>query len=228
MGASCCTTRDRVPIVEGAPDEENFCFRLECGIKLHQIEYRDFQAAIKRFGYRINMTESHLRAIAPELHIDVDHLHHNSHGAQATAYFDSDFAYQGGHHNVENLQLMGWLLCKHWNDDTQTRELWHLINPKLTKSVTKRDVYSVITRLAYIAVNLNQKLLQNFPDNEQKAKALSYHKSIDMNRKAFLKQVGDQLPEQIEEDTLRSSELLRQFYRSYDLRMAMAGDATIA
>ena len=121
---------------------------------------------------------------------------------------------------------MGWLLCKHWNEEVQGCELWHIINPELRPSVTKREVNSIITRLAYIAVNLNQKLLKNLPDNEARKKALDYHKRIDANRKLFLKKVGDSLPEQISVENLRG-ELLRQFFRSYDLRMAIAGD-TIA
>ena len=102
-----------------------------------------------------------------------------------------------------------------------------MINPELRKDVTKRDVYSIITRLAYIAVNLNQKLLQNIPQSTTKDKVMQYHKSIDKNRKAFLKKVGDNLPDQITEDCLRASDLVRQFFRSYDLRMAMAGDQTL-
>ena len=70
-----------------------------------------------------------------------------------------------------------------------------MVNPELRKTVTKRDVYSVITRLAYIAVNLNKKMLNNFPENITKAKATQYHARIDKNRKIFLKKVGDSLPE---------------------------------
>ena len=38
----CCETRGKIPILDGAHDDENFCFRLECGIKLHNVEFRDF------------------------------------------------------------------------------------------------------------------------------------------------------------------------------------------
>ena len=122
------------------------------------------------------------------------------------------------------MTLMGWLLCKHWDDETQSRELWHIINSELLPSVTKRDVFSAITRIAFIAVNLNQKLLRNVPENDQVRRAKEYHKRIDKNRKVFLKKVGDSLPDIIIEESL-NSDLLRQFYRSYDLRVAMAGDS---
>ena len=151
----CTSSRDSVPFVEGAHAEESFCFAAECGIKIHSVEFREFQAAVKRFGYRIDMTEEHMRAIAPEIHLDVDQMMNDSMSAYAVAYLDKEFSYKEGKHNVENLTLIGWLLCKHWNDETQARELWHIINPELLPFVTKRDVLSIVTRLAYIAVNLN-------------------------------------------------------------------------
>ena len=55
MGA--CTSRDRVPIVEGAHVRENFCYAAEAKLGLYRVEFRTYQAAIKRFGYRIDLTE---------------------------------------------------------------------------------------------------------------------------------------------------------------------------
>ena len=101
-------------------------------------------------------------------------------------YLDREFAFAGGSHNVENLVLLGWLLCKHWSDDTQNCELWHIINPQLAPYVTKREVLSVTNRLAYIAVNLNLKLIKHLPGSEGKDRALRYHKRIAEKRKSFL------------------------------------------
>ena len=71
--------------------------------------------------------------------------------------------------------VMGWLLCRHWDEETQARELWHIINPELKPFVTRRDVMFVIMRLTYIAINLNQKLLRQMPDSNEKCDALEYH-----------------------------------------------------
>lgn len=92
--------------------------------------------------------------------------------------------------------------------------------------VTKREILAVIVRLAYVAVNLNLKIVQNLPETEDKRSALEYHKRIAKNRKAFLQNIGSELPEQVDCDGLHV--LLDQFYRSYDLRMAMAGDINTA
>ena len=40
MGA--CGSRDRVPVVDGATDEENWVFAQECQLKLHSLEFRTF------------------------------------------------------------------------------------------------------------------------------------------------------------------------------------------
>ena len=63
----CSESRDRTPVVDGAHEEENFCFAAECAVRLHKVDFRDYQAAIKRFGYRINMTEEHMRQISWEI-----------------------------------------------------------------------------------------------------------------------------------------------------------------
>ena len=72
MGA--CGSRDRVPTIEGASTEENFAFKVECAIKLHSVEFRTFQAAVKRFGYRMDLNDEHLRAIAPEINMDYEKM----------------------------------------------------------------------------------------------------------------------------------------------------------
>ena len=129
MGA--CGSRDRVPTIEGAHAEENFSFNTECLIKLHGVNYETFQAAIKRFGYRMDLKEEHLKSIAPEIRLDIEAMNANRNAGQALCYLDPKFAYLNGKHNVENLTLIGWLLCKHWSDETQGTELWHIINPAL-------------------------------------------------------------------------------------------------
>ena len=122
----------------------------------------------------------------------------------AVLYLDKDFAYTGGTHNIDNLILIGWLLCKHWSDETQSYELWHIINPQLAPHVTKREVLTVITRLAYIAVNLNQRMIKNLPGSEGKDKALIYHKRIAENRKEFLKEIGASIQEQVTQDCVNT------------------------
>ena len=118
--------------------------------------------------------------------IYLDFMKSQPNSAQAIAYFDKEFAYADGSHNVENLTLLGWFLCRHYSEETQTRELWHLMNPEILDHVTKREVLAIISRLAYIAVNLNAKILKAMPDGDLKRQALAYHAKIGANRKKYL------------------------------------------
>ena len=74
---------------------------------------------------------------------------------------------------------MGWLLCRHWDEHTQAKELWHHINPELAKTVKKSKVNEFFKDLIYIAVDLNLKMISS-PDNgvlkagKKKTQALDY------------------------------------------------------
>jgi len=77
-----------------------------------------------------------LKAIAPEIRLDVEKMKADPNSAYAIAYLDSSFAFKDNRHQVEKLIIMGWLLCTHWSEETQSRELWHIVNPELTETVT--------------------------------------------------------------------------------------------
>ena len=149
MGA--CTSRDRVPQIDGAHAAEQYCFGVECGIKLQNVEFRSFQAAIKRFGYRIDMNVEHMRAISSEINLDVEKMINDPKSAYAIVYQDDKFVYEGEKYNIDNMIALGWLLCRHWNEETQSRELWHMINPTLEDEAPKETVMEVARDLIYVA-----------------------------------------------------------------------------
>ena len=60
---------------------------------------------------------------------------------------------------MDQLILIGWLLCSHWSEETQSRELWHIVNPGLQEVVPRADVIQVIAQLVYVAVQLNRKMV---------------------------------------------------------------------
>lgn len=73
----CLESRDRVPVIDGAHADEQFCFEAECMIGLQNIEFRSFQAAIKRFGYCTDLNDDHLKSIAPEINLDIERMYAN-------------------------------------------------------------------------------------------------------------------------------------------------------
>ena len=154
-----CTSRDRVPHIEGAHLAENYCYAADCMLKLQSVEFRSFQAAVKRFGYRIDMNEQHLNSISAEINLDVAKLQSDEKSAYAIYYKDSEFTYVENRFQVESLVLIGWLLCRHWNDEYQARELWHIVNPTFDELADKTMVLNVANKLVHIAVDLNKRVI---------------------------------------------------------------------
>jgi len=46
-------------------------------------------------------------------------------------------------------------LCRHNSVEDQEKELWHLINPQLQKTIPKTAVKELLEDLAYIAIDMN-------------------------------------------------------------------------
>ena len=51
----------------------------------------------------------HLRAIAPDIRLDVDKMMSDKQSAYAIAYLDPQFAYLNNRHCTDKLSLIGWL-----------------------------------------------------------------------------------------------------------------------
>ena len=60
------------------------------------------------------------------------------------------------------------------------------------------------------------------PQSGEKEKALSYIAKCNKNRKAFAISLTENLGDEIAEEDL--TEVMKQFFRSYDLRMSISGD----
>lgn len=217
-----CASRDKVPLIDGAHEDEQFCYAAECTLNLHSVEYRTFQAAIKRYGYRIDLSEDHLKEIAPDINLSIQKMHGDEASAYHLVYLDRDFAYKNETHNIEELMMIGWLLCRHWDDENQATELWHLINPEVEDFVTKKQVMHIVNRLAYIAVQLNRKIVLHMRRSSERDSAVEYLDRCMKRKKAFLLKIQNQLPDLVEKEQLY--DLMEQFFRSYDLRLAIAGD----
>ena len=138
-----------------------------------------------------------MRAIAMEIRLDVDAMKDDPKSPWAIAYLDPDFAYQNDRYSVDRMILIGWLLCSHWSDETQSRELWHIVNPALEDAVPKADVTNTIASLLYVAVNLNKKLLNGMENTEERQKALSYLDTCTQNRRRWLNELSQQLDDEV-------------------------------
>ena len=150
-----CTSREKSLGIPGAPPEEEYVYKSECRLRLDEVDFETFQGAIKRFGYRIDLNDEHMKSISREIKLNVTDMNENKNSPFAIAYKDDKFFFLNKRHNVPKLLKLGFLLCKHYSPDAQALEFWHLINPKLDERISKQHVVEFLSELAYVATDMN-------------------------------------------------------------------------
>ena len=136
----------------------------------------------------MDLNEEHMKSIAPEINLDYAKMQADRKAGQAILYLDEQFAFQGGKHHVENLILAGWLLTKHWDDETQTTELWHILNPFLNETVPQKQVIDIIKKILYVGVDLNIRVVESLKDSPGKKEAKQYLGRVQANKDLFIQQ----------------------------------------
>ena len=106
-------SRDRPPVVEGWIEEEAEVYLSECLIKLHCVDFDTFQGAIKRFGYRVDLNDEHIKAISQDIMLDYEAFNQTSSSPYSIVYKDDEKFFKDGKHNVPALLKLGFLLCRH-------------------------------------------------------------------------------------------------------------------
>ena len=86
-----CTTREKVVGVPGAPPEEDYVYKSECRIKLNEVDFESFQGAIKRFGYRTNLNDEHMKSISREIKLNTTEMNEAKSSPYSIVYKDAQF-----------------------------------------------------------------------------------------------------------------------------------------
>ena len=95
---------------------------------------------MKRFGYKNDLNDEHLKSIAREIRVNVQEMNDMKNSPFAIVYKDEQFFFKEKRHNVTNLLRLGFLCCRHNSAEDQELEMWHLINPRLEETVSKRYI----------------------------------------------------------------------------------------
>ena len=113
-----CGSRELFPEPKDGTQQgtENVIHKVEGQIGLHNVQFITFQGAIKRFGYRRDISEAHMKAISSEINLKFEKMAFDTNSPWHIVYRDTEFAYFDNRHNVEKMVLIGWLLCKHYNE----------------------------------------------------------------------------------------------------------------
>jgi hypothetical protein len=139
----------------GVPLEENYVYKSESRIKLRDVEYSTFLGAVKRFGYRIDLNDEHIKSISREIKLNVEEMNSLKTSPFCIVYKDPQFFFKNSRHSVPNLLRLGFLLCSHPSEVNQELDAWHLINPTLQETVSKQQVRVLLEELSYVALDMN-------------------------------------------------------------------------
>jgi len=121
-----CYSRDKGPNTQGLPPEEEKVYVSECRLNLYSVDYETFQGAIKRFGYKIDLNDEHMKSISKEIKLNFEEMQRDRSSPFAVVYKDSKKFFKDSRHNVPQLQRLGFLLCKHISPDYQ---VWSSLTP---------------------------------------------------------------------------------------------------
>ena len=111
-----CFSRERQIHLDGVTPEELVVFKAECAINLQMVPFEMFRGQIKRYGYATDLTDKHMRTIAPFIMLECDEMYENPKSDFALVYLDPNFRSQDQRHNVRKLLRLGWLTCLFRND----------------------------------------------------------------------------------------------------------------
>ena len=78
---------------------------------MREVEFIAFQGAIKRFGYRIDLNDEHVKTIAKEIKLNVEQMNLIKQSAFHIVYKDEQFFFKNSRHNVNALLKLGFICC---------------------------------------------------------------------------------------------------------------------
>ena len=155
----------------------------------------------------------------------------DSDSVYAIAYKNPDLTYKNNRFQVDALIVMGWLLCRHWDDEQQEKELWHILNPTLQPDVSINRVVLVLMQLLHIACDLNKKLIRTKAPSKEKDQAINYL-DLGINNKGLKKQMLDSFKKlskfgadkssglRVDKETILKA--FQPYFRTSKIRMMMA------
>lgn len=112
-----CGSRDK-EIKEDPKELEGYVYKKECELQLKNVSYEVFVGAIKRFGYKNDLNDQHLKAISREIYLDYPEMFNNERSVFYIFYHDEGFTFKNQRFHVPAFLLVGFLLCKHNSVET--------------------------------------------------------------------------------------------------------------
>jgi len=170
MGNICKAAESLRPGKSTVPPSqvEQFVIDLEQQLGIQDVQFETFERSIKRFGFRIALTDNCWRATVAETRVDVSKF--KEHGNIQHSYFQHKQVCESGRYDARKVLYISFLHCKHRQRLSQERALWGIINPHLKEFITHEEADDFFDELALIAIDLPLKHCQSFLKGEMKKK----------------------------------------------------------
>lgn len=107
-----CGSRDK-EIEEDPKELEGYVYKKEGELGLQSVNFEVFVSAVKRFGYKNDLNDQHLKAISREINLNYPEMFNNDRSAHHTFYHDEGFTFKKQRFHVPSFMLIGFLHCKH-------------------------------------------------------------------------------------------------------------------
>lgn len=96
-----------------------------------------------------------------------------------------------------------------------------MMNPLCKESIQQSEALHVIKRLMYVGIEINEHLVKACKDSPEKTSALKYLERVKQKRNTYLYMCQNSLETEVTKDQIQ---IFTPIFRSYDLRMTIAGD----
>jgi hypothetical protein len=108
------------------------------------------------------------KEICPDLKLDYAQIGDQGADKHSLAYMTikNHEIFQQGSYNVEILQCLGFLYCKHHDRQSRMDEFWQLVNPEINEECSMEKVVEILRIFIYLAVVLRLKIEKSKSEEE--------------------------------------------------------------
>ena len=116
----------KMPTPSGLSPIEEYLVSTERKIGLSKVSFAVYRQAIKLYGYKGELTERQLAAVAKDINLDVSELADEK--SEYSQVYKSEWLYDEDNFMVRPLLSLGFLLCNHPSEKAQVRSSEVLTN----------------------------------------------------------------------------------------------------
>ena len=156
---------------------------------MSNVDYRDFERCLKRFGYTGRLTDNLLTEIQDDIHLRAGELRDNT--SATHYYYQADHAFEKGNYDTQKLLVLGLLMCGKCNEKDSQDNLWGVVNPQIEEEVPREQVRKVLETICAYCIDVPLKH-QMFKE-ERNEETIKYLKELAEKKQAVIDSIEREL-----------------------------------